>query len=252
MWENDLIQLPEVMTRGEKIFPVFKMIILFIICYTVGTISYLLSQTKEANEKNAELKNEKLDMELRYLKAQINPHFLFNALNNVYSLVYTNDENAAESVLKLSEMLRYVMDECQTDKISVCKEVKYIDNYIDFQLMRMESHPNIVFNKNIQNPDFKIPPMIFQPLIENCFKHSRLESNHTGFIHVELKQMDNELSFVAENSLAPCLCISSEERDGIGVQNVKKRLDLAYGKNYSFHVENNSQIYRTELKIKIS
>lgn len=249
--EHHLVSFPEEVKRPDLIYPVFKMVTLFLGTFTVTTVSYLLSQTKEASKKNDLLKNEKLDMELRYLKAQINPHFLFNALNNIYSLVYTNDENAAESILKLSEMLRYVTDECQTDKISISKEVKYINNYIDFQLMRMEKHPNIEFHKEIRNPDFKLPPMIFQPLIENCFKHSRLESNQKGFIRISLIQTEKELTFVTENSQSACVFNKQSERGGIGVMNVQKRLQLAYGKNFTFHVENNSHFYKTELKIKL-
>ncbi|MEG1586836.1 MAG: histidine kinase [Bacteroidales bacterium] len=248
---NNLIIISEEMSKPEMIYPMFKMVVLFLGTFSVTTVSYLLSQTKEASRKNDLLKNEKLDMELRYLKAQINPHFLFNALNNIYSLVYTNDENAAESILKLSEMLRYVTDECQTDKISISKEVKYINNYIDFQRMRMESHPNIEFHKEIRNPDFKLPPMILQPLIENCFKHSRLENNRNGFIRISLIQTEKELIFVTENSQTACVFNKQSERGGIGVVNVQKRLDLAYGRKYSFHIENNSQFYRTELKIKL-
>ncbi|MGL4292854.1 MAG: sensor histidine kinase [Bacteroidales bacterium] len=248
---HNLISFPDEVSRPHLIYPIFKMVVLFLGTYAITTISYLLSQTKEASKKNTLLHNEKLDMELRYLKAQINPHFLFNALNNIYSLVYTNDENAAESILKLSEMLRYVTDECQTDKISISKEVKYLENFIDFQLMRMENHPNIEFVKEIRNPELKIPPMIFQPLVENCFKHSRLESNKNGFIRISLFQTDRELIFETENSQSACVFNKQTERGGIGVNNVQKRLELAYGKNFHFHIENNSHFYKTELVIKL-
>ena len=172
-------------------------------------------------------------------------------MNNIYSLVYTNDENAAESILKLSEMLRYVTDECQTDKISISKELKYIENFIDFQLMRMENHPNIEFVREIRNPDFKIPPMILQPLIENCFKHSRLENSKEGYVKISVIQQDRELLFIAENNQSSCVFNKQTERGGIGVENVRKRLDLAYGSRYSFDVENNSQFYKVELHIKL-
>lgn len=246
-----VIQLPSDMTKGDVIYPIFKMVVLLLGTFTITTVSYLLSQAKEANKKTDELRNEKLDMELRYLKAQINPHFLFNALNNIYSLVYTNDDNAAESILKLSEMLRYVTDECQADKISISKEVKYIENFIDFQLMRMEKHPNIRFVKNIRNPEFKLPPMILQPLIENTFKHSRLENNTEGYINITIRQSDKELVFIAENSQSNCVYNKQSERGGIGIANVRKRLDLAYKGKYTFDIENNSQFYKVELHVNL-
>ncbi len=249
--DQKIVVFPPDMQIHDMIYPIFKMVVLLLGTFAITTASYLLSQAKESKRKTDMLKNEKLDMELRYLKAQINPHFLFNALNNIYSLVYTNDENAAESILKLSEMLRYVTDECQTDKISIAKEVKYIENFIDFQLMRMENYPNIEFFKDIQNPDFKLPPMILQPLIENSFKHSRLENNSEGFIRISLIQNEREFCFIAENSQSACVFNKQGERGGIGVANVRKRLDLAYGKNYTFDIENNSQFYKVELHVKL-
>lgn len=237
--------------KGQIIFPVFKNVVLFLGTFTVTTVSYLLSKTKEATRKNDRLQNEKLDMELRYLKAQINPHFLFNALNNIYSLVYTNDENGPESILKLSEMLRYVTDECQTDKISISKEVKYIENYIDFQLMRMEGTPDITFHPEIRNLEFKLPPMIFQPLIENSFKHSRLETNPKGYIRISLVQTEHELVFTTENSQSSCIFNNQTERGGIGIANVRKRLELAYGDDFTLDIDNNAKFYKTVLTIKL-
>lgn len=246
-----MITIPAEISPIHRMYPFLKTAFLLLSTFTITTVSYLLGKTKAADKVNTALKNEKLDMELRYLKAQINPHFLFNALNNIYSLVYTNDENAAESILKLSEMLRYVTDECQAEKISLAKEIKYIDNYIDFQLMRMENHPNIQFNKEIRNPEFKLPPMILQPMIENSFKHSRLENYKDGYIYISLIQNEKELVFIVENSQAKTMISNIRERGGIGVQNVEKRLDLAYGKNYSLKIENNSQFYKVKLHIDL-
>ncbi|MDO5571675.1 MAG: histidine kinase [Bacteroidales bacterium] len=248
LYEKNLIKIPELKNNVGLIYPVFKISLLLLATFTISTVSYFLTKSKETTTA---LENEKLDMELRYLKAQINPHFLFNALNNIYSLVYTNDENAPESILKLSEMLRYVTDECQIDKISIDKEINYIDNFIDFQLMRMEVHPNITFKKDIKNADFILPPMILQPFIENSFKHSRLESNKEGYINIEICQNEKEFYFMAENSQSPCTFHKQTERSGIGIINVKKRLDLAYRKNYTLNIENNSQFYRVELRIKL-
>ena len=244
-------RLLEAPAEQNLIFPYFRMGVLLIGTFAVSTISYLLEKSKNDQKQANALMNEKLDMELRYLKAQINPHFLFNALNNIYSLVYTNDDNAAESILKLSEMLRYVTDECQADKISISKEVKYIDNFIDFQLLRMESYPNIEFSKDIVNPEFKIPPMILQPLVENAFKHSRLENNNKGYVKIDLRQNDKQLIFTTENSQSACVFSNQKERSGIGVNNVQKRLELAYGENYSFNVDSDSHHYKVEIVINL-
>lgn len=235
---------------GMKVFfiPTLIRVVLYTAVVAIAVIS-VLQRTEEDNQKiKNELKSEKLDMELRFLKSQITPHFLFNALNNIYSLVYTKDENAPQSVLKLSDMLRYVMVDCQVDHISLDKEVKYIDAFIDFQQMSMEKSSNVIFEKHIKNHSFKIPPMILQPLVENSFKHSRLVSDPNGYVHFYLIQENNDLIFIARNSIkAMSLSISDQNKklqSGIGLDNVRKRLDLYYGNNYSFDVkqENNSYI----------
>ncbi len=193
--------------------------------------------------------NEKLDMELRYLKAQINPHFLFNALNNIYALVYTEDKNAPESILKLSEMLRYVTDDCQAEYISLQKEINYIDNYIDLQLMRLENMPNVTFDKQIENIGTLFPPMIFQPIVENSFKYARLESDPKGFIRISIEQTANSLIFTTENTIARKSNNNAIIRDGVGLINVQKRLELAFGDRYSFETKSDDHIFITQIKV---
>lgn len=233
------------------IFPHLRMVIFLMGTFAVSTTSYLLRRERKSILEREELMRAKLEMELRYLKSQINPHFLFNALNNIYSMVYSRDENAPESILILSEMLRYVTVDCQADKLSLEKEMKYIERYIDMQLMQMEKLPSITFEQDIQNPSFKIAPMILQPIVENCFKYSRIESYKEAYIRVQAKQNSTDgFIFIAENSIAPILSSGNEERkNGIGLANTKKRLELLYGKKFEMHIENNSQIYRVELKI---
>ena len=191
-------------------------------------------------------------MELRYLKSQINPHFLFNAMNNIYSMVYMNDENAADGVLKLSEMLRYVLVDCQADVIPLAKEVKYVENFIDFQMMRMEKECDVRFVKNIENENFMIAPMLLQPIVENCFKYSRLESNPDGYVHISLAQKENHFHFEAENSVAQnALAVASnrEAKSGIGQRNVRQRLMLHDGNNYRFDIEQNTGKYKVTIEI---
>lgn len=239
---------------GAKAFfiPTLIRVVLFTAVIAISVIS-VLQRTEEDNKKiKNELKSEKLDMELRFLKSQITPHFLFNALNNIYSLVYTKDENAPRSVLKLSDMLRYVMVDCQVDLISLEKEIKYIDAFIDFQKMSMENMSNVIFDKNVNDKDFKIPPMILQPLVENSFKHSRLVSDPDGFVHFYLVQENKDLIFIARNSIKEgslSVVDSNKKQSGIGLENVKKRLDLYYGNNYSFDVIQEDSCYVATIKI---
>lgn len=229
-------------------------LIWFIAIFAVTLIFHY--QRKENEEKIIahQLKSEKLDMELRYLKSQINPHFLFNALNNIYSMVYTHDDNAANGVLKLSEMLRYVLVDCQADMIPLNKEIHYIENFIDFQLMRMAGRRDVVLEQEIENENFKIAPMLLQPIIENCFKYSRLETHPDGYVHVSIRQRGKRFFFNAENTVAPNVkhvVVSGAEvkKSGIGQGNVQQRLMLHYGKSYVFDIKQDNGIYKVKIEL---
>ncbi len=247
------ISTPQLDGAKAFIFPFLIRIVLFTATVAISTIAVMQRAEKESQRIKNELKSEKLDMELRFLKSQMTPHFLFNALNNIYSLVYTKDENAPQSVLKLSDMMRYVMVDCQVDEISLDKEMKYIDAYIDFQQMGMENKSNVIFEKNIRNYDFKIPPMILQPLVENSFKHSRVVNDPDGYVHFYLFQENNSLLFTAKNSVKgvslSVVDSNKKQQQGIGLSNVKKRLELYYGKNYSFDVKQEDDNYIATIKI---
>jgi sensor histidine kinase YesM len=253
MNEHFAVDIPAL--EGAKYFfiPILIRIVLFTATIAISVISFLQRVEKENQRIKNELKSEKLDMELRLLKSQMTPHFLFNALNNIYSLVYTKDNNAPQSVLKLSDMLRYVMVDCQVDMISIDKEIKYMDAFIGFQQMSMENKSNVIFEKKIDNHDFKIPPMILQPLVENSFKHSRLVSDPNGFVHFYLIQENNGLMFIARNSIkGMSLSVVDQNKkthSGIGLENVKKRLELYYGNNYSFEAKQEDDKYVVTIKI---
>lgn len=247
------IDMPELSDDKMLFLPLLIRLILYIATVAITVISTLQVKEKENLRIRNELRSEKLDMELRFLKSQITPHFLFNALNNIYSLVYTNDEKAPRSVLELSEMLRYVMVDCQVDTISLEKELKYIDSYIDFQQMGMENKSNVIFEKNIKDSNFKIPPMIIQPLVENSFKHSRLANDPSGFAHFYMDQENDKLIFIARNSVKgvslSLIDPNKKEHGRIGLNNVKKRLELYYGDNYYFDTKLEDNSYVATIKI---
>ena len=249
----------EKMTFGEifvfpRIFVAFLVrLIWFIATYALVLIFYY--QRKENKERIIadQLKSEKLDMELRYLKSQINPHFLFNALNNIYSMVYTHDDNAADGVLKLSEMLRYVLVDCQAEMIPLSKEIKYIENFIDFQMMRMAGQRDVVLEQDIEKEDYMIAPMLLQPIIENCFKYSRLETHPNGYVHVSIYQSGNKFRFEAVNTVAenakPLALASEGRKSGIGQKNVRQRLMLHYAEDYVFDIEQDKETYKVKIEL---
>ena len=249
------IDVPLVNDAKFFFLPFMIRLVLCIATVAITVISTLQVKEKENQRIRNELRSEKLDMELRFLKSQITPHFLFNALNNIYSLVYIHDEKAPQSVLKLSEMLRYVMVDCQVDMISIEKELKYIESYIDFQQMSMECKSNVIFERNIKDNNFKIPPMIIQPLVENSFKHSRLANDPSGFVHFYMLQENNNLIFIARNSVkgmsSSLMDPNKKNHVGIGLSNVKKRLELYYGDNYYFDTKLENNCYVATIKIGV-
>lgn len=221
----------------------------------VVCVSYLIDERRQQIEA---FQHQAMQDQVKYLRSQINPHFLFNALNCIYSLTVTQDEKAPDSVLKLSDMLRYVIDDCRADEVLLTKEVKYIQNYIDFQRIRMEHEPNLTFETQIANPNFKIPPMILQPIIENCFKHSRLVDDPKAWVHIVLRQNESGLLFTCDNSKPAATNFSrqsaiigrcDEERTGIGLMNVQQRLAVLFGDKCSLKVIEDNSHYKTILHI---
>ena len=232
-----------------------KYSILLLATSAVASITFLVNQRKNDERQFEE---EQIQNRLKYLRAQINPHFLFNALNCIYALSVTQDEKAPDSVLKLSEMLRYVIDDCRADQVLLSKEVNYIRNYIDFQRIRMEREPDLTFECTQQDANYMVPPMVLQPMIENCFKHSRLVDDPNAYVHITLRQDATGLLFTTENSIPADGQLpphsdterSDQERTGIGLDNVKQRLKMLFGEDKcSFKIIEDEQRYKTVLHI---
>ncbi|HPS24253.1 MAG TPA: histidine kinase [Bacteroidales bacterium] len=238
--------LKEMVDLTQIKFPLFRDTML-----GMGSLIGAMGIRSGAARKQAEqLIKEKQEMELHLLRSRMDPHFVFNALNVLYSLSYTKDEKAPDMIMKLAEMLRYITDECKFDKVSIEKEVKYIENYIDFQRTRMGRRPNLTFRYSLDNPGAEISPMLLQPLVENCFKHGDIANNPAGEVSVVLSLKDNRLYFTAENSMSVDLKNDHETlRDGTGIANVKQRLELYYPMAHSIQVFHNDNKHKVVLSI---
>lgn len=233
-------------------FAAGKFAFMYILVYTVCNITYFMKRIAEDAKQKEELESEKKALEIRVLKSQINSHFLFNALNNIYSMTYFKDEYTSGYVLKLSQMMRYVMEDCESELTPLNKEIEYIENFIDFQKLRFEEDKDITFTYNVfEHNSISIPPMIFQPLVENCFKHSPLDVERNSYIHINLSVDSKQIRFVAENSQPILKHKSSKNSGGIGIENVKRRLILHYGDNYEFVVHNDPDKFRVKLTINL-
>ena len=197
-----------------------------------------------------DLENQKLRAELSYLKMQVNPHFLFNALNNIYSLAVTEKgKKTGESIMKLSELLRYVLyeKEDEQNKVSLEKEIKHINSYIDLVKLRYENEVNIQFSIEGDVQQKRIAPLLLFPLIENAVKHGIVNDPEKP-VHVDLKAENGWLNFTISNYKNSYL---KDEQGGIGVQNVQKRLDLLYPNEYNLRVEDVGEKFIVDLHLPL-
>ncbi len=210
----------------------------------IGCVYFLFRYALHNEKKNKDLIFENQKTELSFLKSQINPHFLFNSLNNLYSLIYHQSEKALPYVSKLSNLIRYSLYESH-EKIALGKELDYLNDLIDLEKMRHQEDlsMNLEIQKGLEH--IRIPPFTLIPFIENAFKHGDLK-NEASPLSIELKKEGNDISFSVRNK------IKQQQKDktgGIGLNNLKKRLELLYGTNHYMDTTRQSDIFTAELKL---
>jgi two-component system, LytTR family, sensor kinase len=203
------------------------------------------------NEKEKkELEKEKLNSELAFLKNQINPHFFFNTLNNIYSLIQINKENAQDAVLKLSKLMRYILYESEKGNTMLSSEIDFMHNYLDLMRLRITEKVDLQISFPENYPDCAIQPLLFVSFIENAFKHGVSNREHS-FIHITLAIADNNLTFSCINSISSTVS-ANDSNSGIGLENVKKRLNLLYPNKHKINIFHSANSYNIELKITTS
>ncbi len=205
----------------------------------------------ELQRRTKSLENEKLQSELKYLKSQINPHFLFNTLNNIYGLSLENSKKTPELILKLSDFLSFSLYESNQQRITLEKEISLMNDFIELEKSRFEDRVKVqsTIPENVKN--IMIPPLILVPFVENAFKHSLKNETEIATIAIKLNVNDEVLQFVVKNS-KPKSIINLNEKNGLGLKNMRKRLDILYDENYSLEISDQNETYEIELKINIS
>lgn len=231
-------------------FVIFQHSLVDLIAYWISTSLHLLNKEEKNKIKIEELKKQHVETELKLLKSQINPHFLFNALNNIYAISYTGDPTTPDKILMLSNMLRYVLYDCTSDFVKLTDELDYITDFIEFQQLKTEHKQNIKFCIEVKDEDYKISPMLLIPLIENSFKYSKIDKDEKGFVNIAMRQDSSKLNFKITNSV-PQVPAAKDiiAGGGIGLDNVKKRLDLIYPSRYTLKVENSENEFMVDLAI---
>jgi two-component system, LytTR family, sensor kinase len=213
---------------------------------STGIEMFIFVEKKE--RENILNKNEMLQTELKLLKFQINPHFLFNSLNNIYTLSVIDSNKTQQSIAYLSTMLRYVLYDCEQAYVQIHQELTYIDNFLALFSLKSTSPFSIRFDKSIENLNTKIAPMLLIPFIENALKHSHIEKRGTSFIHISISEVRGSFLFEVENS-KPVKTIQKDSVGGIGLENVKKRLAILYPQKHSLTINEDTNTFKVTLTI---
>lgn len=216
-----------------------------------STLFAISTYANRQAQETLRLQREKLDTEVKFLKSQINPHFLFNTLNNLYSLSHLKPEKTPENILKLSEILRYMLYECNAAQVPLYKEIAYLENYVALKLLKDSRGLNIKMELDKSHPDLQIAPLLLVPFVENAFKHSKIENLAQGWITIKLSTGVNKLIFQVENSI-PSQVETKDEVGGIGLQNVQRQLALLYPNHHDLQIKNEGGIFHVYLEINTS
>jgi LytS/YehU family sensor histidine kinase len=199
--------------------------------------------------RKQQLENEKLVTELNYLKAQINPHFLFNTLHNLNSLVYSNSANAAEVIVKLSNIMRYMIYESAKEKVWLRDEIAYMNDYIHLESIRLNESFNIEIKITGDVESVKIAPLILFPFLENAFKHGVSDQEDDCWIKTDIDVTEGQLKLRIRNRKLKS--DYQKERSGFGLANLKKRLQLSYGLNHYLQIHEDENSFDVRLKVKL-
>jgi len=252
-WAEHFKRPRNVTNRGTGPNPAFKYIGMAMPYFTALIGSALFEMARYAHRKEreaAELRGEKLEAELKFLRSQINPHFLFNALNNIYTLTLTRSERAPEMLLKLSNMLRYMLHDCKAEYVPLSKEIEYLRHFID--LYRLKDSRGLRINAQFDEsrPGLPIAPLLLVPFVENAFKHSKIEDLEKGWIAMRLSTGDDYILFEVENSI-PEGAHSKDDVGGIGLSNVRRQLELLYPDRHLLSLISENGVFKVRLRLAL-
>jgi two-component system, LytTR family, sensor kinase len=221
------------------------------------TLAMSIKLTKNwirARQQEQLLREEKLETELKFLKSQFNPHFLFNTINSIFVLIHKNQDVASESLAKFSGLLRYQLYECNEHLILLRKELNYLENFIELEKLRMEDNAQctVTIEGNV-NPDLQIAPFILMPFVENAFKHLSQRKDKPNKITIKIQVDGHRLRFTVTNTTAPAMDTTTgiKQYRGIGLTNVRRRLDLLYPERHLLAIDQHQGSYCVILELEL-
>lgn len=227
----------------EKIEGVPELVLLYFVTFIFTVLHWVFLSIKSI----LKLKQEKATTELQHLQSQVNPHFFFNMLNNLYGLVDKDSKKAKALILKLSEMMRYSIYEGLKDAVTLQQEIDFISNFIALHTMRYHKDIDVQFDVAVENKTLNIKPLLFIILIENAFKHGVEVLRKNAFVHISIAANANKVTLTIENNFDTEMIGES----GIGLENLKRRLQLVYPKKHTLENSINTNIYSTKLTIHL-
>lgn len=220
----------------------------FLIIWFLSSIVYLSQRYRRMEQRNKQMNEEKLHSELSYLKAQINPHFLFNTLNNIYSLSICESKQTPEAILKLSSIMRYVIQDAEAEKVPLEKELDYLTDYIALQQLRSNNNLKVSFTITGDVHKQVIAPLLLINFIENAFKHG--VSNHVAcFVHITITIIENQLTLEVYNRITDA---DKAETNATGSNNTKRRLLLQYPDKHVLTIDEKDGIYKITLQLNLA
>lgn len=219
-----------------------------------STLYKILTDWLIHQNERISLERQNLQSELKFLKSQINPHFFFNTLNSLYALTLKKSDLAPEIVLRLSEMMRYMLYESNEKKVTLEKEINYVKNYIELEKLRQGNKFDIKFDIKGDVNSQMIAPLMFIPFLENSFKHGLDNQIKSGFVNIDLDLNDVSVALAIENSKPPSIPKKNLEKKsgGIGLQNVKRRLKLLYPQRHKLNIEEKPNTFKVYLNIQLN
>ena len=222
---------------------------IFVVGVAIALKQYFESQRLIQREQL--LVKEKIETELNFLKSQINPHFLFNTLNNIYSLARKKSDNTPDVVLKLSKLLRFILYETSNKKITIEREIQFLTDYIELEKIRYDQRLKVDFRYEIDNYNCQIAPLLLIPFVENAFKHGVSETVSNAFVNIELKLKNGFLDFSIANSIEPGLNKNSEDEAGIGLRNLRRQLEILYSE-FTLEAAQEDSFYKARLTLDLN
>jgi len=224
--------------------------------YILSTVAIVVmikyaSQMRRMEQVKNQLEKQNLSSELALLRSQVNPHFLFNTLNNINALVKKDPERTHQSIIKLSDIMRYMLFEATNEKVLLSKEIEYINSFIGLQSLRLEKPDYIEFTVTGEPLQIKLPPMLFIPFVENAFKHGLKDTVSPG-IEIKMNIGKDTVHFEVKNYIKSASLSDTPDTKGIGIANLKRRLELLFPTNHLLNIHSNGKQYSCSLELNLT